>query len=100
VAEWSEKPNSETLEEDIEEVDLVIIGSRICSDMCLGSVMCCFRSKVARSVKNEVAYVSPGSSRWRLKSPKVMNSEGYEANSSRREGKSDIKEALECEGGR
>ena len=55
MAEWSEKPNSETPEEDTKDVVFLIMGSRLCPEICVGSVMCCFRSKVSRSVRNEVA---------------------------------------------
>ena len=55
MEEWSEKQNSETPEEDIEDVDLLMTGSRKCPEICVGPDICCLRSKVSRRVKNEVA---------------------------------------------
>jgi len=45
----SEKPG-----EDIEEVDFVMIRSRMCPEECVEDDICCFRSKVSRRVLNEV----------------------------------------------
>ena len=45
---------SQTPGEDIEEVDLVMIRSRMCPEECVEEDICCFRKKVSRRVLKEV----------------------------------------------
>lgn len=54
----------------------VINRSSMCPAVCVGKVTCWVRLKVSRRVKNDKTDGDDDSSRCRLKSPMITNSEG------------------------
>jgi hypothetical protein len=63
-------------------------------------VTCCVREKVSSRVRNGTSEGGVGGSTWKLKSPVIRSSEGEGERDSRMVAKSEMKEALEEEGGR
>jgi hypothetical protein len=66
----------------------------------VGKVTCCVREKVSSKVRNGTSEEGVGGSTWKLKSPVIRSSEGDGERDSSMVEKSEIKDALEEEGGR
>ena len=76
MARWSERPGSITAGSVTMEELLVISKSNICPEECVGTEMCCERSKVSSRVAKAELEWSLRLSICRLKSPKIKKSEG------------------------
>ena len=83
-----------------DEVERVMSRSRVWPELCVGKEICWVRLKVSRRSKKDETWGAEGSSTWKLKSPVKMNSDEDEMKSSRSEVNSEMKVALEDDGGR
>ena len=101
IARWSESPGSvESIEVIIEDEEWVRSKSRVWPEEWVGKLMCWVREKSLRRLIKWEVYEQSDWSTWKLKSPVINISEFEVARSSRRVENSEMKVALEEEGGR